>query len=166
MHLSNKLLDQKSKHEHRKSFLLIVMLPYSFLAAALEVTSVTPSTVLINTSEMITLTGSGFSSVIDVYFGSVKSPSFTIRSDSEITAACPIPKGPSQIVHVTVDTGLQRSPIAYSNRFVFQNGIWLAYLGYSTSLSQDCYLPRPFRIGLESIILVYRRIGLQFGHLS
>ncbi len=108
--------------------IILTLLGISSLSASLTVTSVSPSTGAMDQGEAVSIKGTGFTSVQDVYFGSVKSPNYQILSDTEMTAIAPIPSGPAGLVHVIVSDGTETSFISYLNRYVFTRGKWLAYL--------------------------------------
>src|ERR1700733_4377146 len=93
-------------------FFVVVNVP---LFGSLSVTSVTPSSGNSSEGETVTINGSGFTQVVDVYFGSVKSKSFQISSDNTLTAIVPTPAGPSGLVHVSVSDGTNKSPVSPQN---------------------------------------------------
>ncbi|MEU4588539.1 IPT/TIG domain-containing protein [Kitasatospora aureofaciens] len=65
------------------------------------------------TGSVVTLTGSGFSGATAVRFGAVAAPSFTVVSDTQITATAPAGSG---TVQVTVTTpGGTSNYLAYTH---------------------------------------------------
>jgi DNA-binding beta-propeller fold protein YncE len=127
----------------RKSFtwfLYCFVFVNAALLGSLTVTSITPSSGIITQGESVTIKGTGFSQVKDVYFGSVSSKNFKILSDDTLVAVAPIPPGPSGLVHVNVSNGQESSPFTPQNQYLFTQGAWIAYLSIS-SLSEGSILP-------------------------
>ncbi len=104
------------------------MLVFSSVFGALTVTSVTPSSGGIEDEESVTLNGTGFNTVTEVLFGSVKAPYFQINSDTTLVAKVPTPIGPAGLVHVKVSNGETTSYISYQNKYIYSRSGWLAYL--------------------------------------
>ncbi|MGY5134116.1 IPT/TIG domain-containing protein, partial [Streptomyces nigrescens] len=84
------------------------MLPLE--AATPTVTSVSPTSGSTAGGTQVTVTGSGFTGATGVRFGATHAPSFTVNSDTQITATAPVGSG---TVQVTVTT-----PAGTSNQFV------------------------------------------------
>ncbi|MFG2094066.1 IPT/TIG domain-containing protein, partial [Streptomyces sp. NPDC048612] len=80
------------------------------LAATPTVTSVSPNSGSTAGGTTVTVTGTGFTGATAVRFGATPSPSFTVNSDTQITATSPVGSG---TVQVTVTT-----PSGTSNQFV------------------------------------------------
>ncbi|MFJ3953849.1 beta strand repeat-containing protein [Streptomyces libani] len=79
-------------------------------AATPTVTSVSPTSGSTAGGTQVTVTGAGFTGATGVRFGATQSPSFTVNSDTQITATAPVGSG---TVQVTVTT-----PAGTSNQFV------------------------------------------------
>ncbi len=67
------------------------------------VTSVSPNTGSVLGGTTVTITGTGFTGASQVLFGTVPASSFTVNSDTKITAVSPVPVG-SGTVDVKVTT--------------------------------------------------------------
>ncbi len=80
-----------------------------------EVTGVSPSTGPTAGGTTVTLTGSGFTGATAVMFGAAPATSFTIHSDTQITAVAPAGNGS---VNVTVTTPAGTSATSSSNAFL------------------------------------------------
>ncbi|MGI8552908.1 MAG: IPT/TIG domain-containing protein [Dehalococcoidia bacterium] len=65
---------------------------------------------------VVSISGSGFSGATAVGFDATPAASFSVISDSQITAVSPPGSG---VVHVTVSVGGQISPVSDSNRFTY-----------------------------------------------
>ncbi len=85
------------------------------------ITSVVPSvlnpTLFIKPNQTITISGSGFTGATAVNFGSVPASSFTVDSDSQITAV--IPPGFAGTVDITITTAGGNSPITQNDKFTY-----------------------------------------------
>ncbi len=68
---------------------------------------------------VVTLTGKNFAGTTSVNFGGVKAVSFTINSDSSITAVAP--SQPSGRVYITVTTAAGTSGATIANRYTYSN---------------------------------------------
>ena len=89
-------------------------LPYSYTTAGLPVvTGISPSQGPVSGGNTVTITGSGLSGITTVTFGAVPSPSFTVVSDTGITAVAPpgVP-GPVEIT-VTAPAGSDTADVLY-----------------------------------------------------
>lgn len=82
--------------------------------AATTVSSISPTAGSPGTT--VTITGSGFTGATAVYFGLVPAASFTVNSDSQITAVSPLGGG---AVDVTVAAAGGRSPQVAADRFTY-----------------------------------------------
>jgi hypothetical protein len=90
--------------------------------AAPTVTAVTPISGLTNGGQSVTITGSGFSAATGVFFGGVAAGSFTINSDTQITARTPANSAGTVDVTVTNPTGSSVTSGADQFQFVAANG--------------------------------------------
>ena len=117
-----------------KLFLLTLSV-FSSVFGSLTISSVTPNTGVINNGGNVILKGSGFKVIKDVYFGSVKSNSFTILDDSTVVAVAPTDSGPIGLVHVTVSNANETSNKSFQCRYIFTQGQWLGYLAGLTPCS-------------------------------
>ncbi len=127
------------------TFILIL----SSVFGALTVTSVTPSTGGIDDAGSVTLSGTGFTTVAEVLFGSVKSPHFQIISDTSLVAKAPIPIGPAGLVHVKVSNGQTTSYISYQNKYVFTGGGSLAYFSRIAANMGGAIIPYSLSQGIS-----------------
>jgi hypothetical protein len=91
--------------------------PAARAATAPRVTTVNPGSGLGAGGNVVTLTGSGFSTSSTVTFGSVKSPRVTYVSSSRLYAKAPAHSLGQVHVHVTTSVGRSASMVA--NRYVF-----------------------------------------------
>jgi hypothetical protein len=86
-------------------------------APAPALTSLLPTSGSTAGGTLVTLTGTGFSGAVSVLFGSVPATSFTIVSDTSITAVAPPQAAGTWDVTVTTYTGT--SPISAADRFTY-----------------------------------------------
>lgn len=113
----------------------------SSLWGELSVTSVKPHNATVNSCEIVEVIGTGFDQVKEVYFGSVKSPSFTKLSDTKLQAQAPLLNTPAGHVHIKVKGNDERSPVSSKNRFSYIGGGWLAYVTHGFSHTADSIFP-------------------------
>jgi len=78
---------------------------FTFVASAPSVTAVTPSSGPTGGGTTVTITGSGFSGATKVAFGAVRATSFTVVSNTEITAVTPVQPAGVRPVLVTTTLG-------------------------------------------------------------
>jgi hypothetical protein len=67
----------------------------------------------------VTITGTGFTGATAVKFGATDAKTFTVNSDTSITAVSPKVKGGSSTVDVTVTTPAATSPTSTADQFTF-----------------------------------------------
>ena len=155
-----------------KLFLLSLFV-FSSVFGSLTVSSVSPNTGVINNGGNVTIQGSGFTTITDVFFGSVKSNSFTILDDSTLVAAVPTDTGPMGLVHVTVSNANETSDISFLNRYIFTQGQWLGYLAGLTPcfiIPLDIYtgqsaLPSTFLNGnIHCLVINSNNTRVYFSH--
>jgi YVTN family beta-propeller protein len=130
-----------------KLFLLTLSI-CSSVFGSLTVSSVSPNTGTINNGGNVTINGSGFTEIKDVYFGSVKSHSFTVLDDSTVIATAPTDSGPMGLVHVTVSNANETSDISFRSRYIFTQGKWLGYL---TGLTPCSIIPLDIFTGQSAL---------------
>jgi hypothetical protein len=90
---------------------------FTYADPAPTVTGVSPSTGSTAGGETVTITGTGFTSAYDVSFGGV-SASFTVNSDSSITAVTPA--GSAGTVDVTVSAFGGTSTTSHADQFTYR----------------------------------------------
>jgi hypothetical protein len=90
--------------------------------AAPNVTGVTPISGLTSGGQSVTITGSNFTSATGVFFGAVAASSFTINSDTSITATTPANAAGLVDVTVTVPSGGSATATADQFQYVAVNG--------------------------------------------
>lgn len=129
--------------------MILALLGSSSLSASLTVTSVSPATGTFDQGEAVSIEGTGFNSVQDVFFGSVKSPVYQILCDTAMTALAPIPEGPAGLVHVIISNGTAVSPISYQNRYVFTQEEWVAYLTHGACNLAGSIIPFSLTEGIS-----------------
>ncbi len=83
-----------------------------------SVSSISPNFGPILGGTTVTITGNNFSSTSNVYFGSIPATSFTVVSNTEITAVSPAATTPST-VDITVAVGGFSSPTTVNDRFTY-----------------------------------------------
>ncbi len=92
-------------------------------------TSISPSSGLADVNTNVTITGTGFSNALRVMFGSKKTISFVVNSDSQITAVAPTATT-GDVVDVTVTTYNGTSATSSADLFTYgklaQNAIFTA----------------------------------------
>lgn len=120
---------------------MLVLVYSSTVFGDFVVSSVTPQNSNLGNDATVTLEGSGFNEISELYFGSIKSPSFQIFSDSLLETQVPIPIGPFTHVHVKVGNGEVLSPVSFQNRYTFTNSYWLAYVSTGKTASQGGIVP-------------------------
>ena len=82
------------------------------------VTGITPAQGPVTGGTILTITGTGFGGATAVDFGSTKATSFTVVSDTQITATSPAGTG---VVHVTVVTAGGTSATSSADQFSYQS---------------------------------------------
>ena len=87
------------------------------LAAQPVVTSVAPSSGATSGGTSVTITGHDFTGATAVSFGGVAAPSFTVKSDTSVTAVAPA--GAAGSVDVTVTTPAGQSALSAADRFMY-----------------------------------------------
>jgi hypothetical protein len=87
---------------------------FTYMLSAPTVTKVEPSHGSAGTT--VTITGTGFTGASAVHFGATSAESFTVNSDTSITAVSPREKG---TVDVTVTTPAGTSPTSAADQFTF-----------------------------------------------
>ena len=80
------------------------------------VSGISPNTGLTTGGTTVTITGSNFTSALSVSFGNIAASSFTVNSDTSITAVSPTGTG---VVDVTVTTPLGTSPTSSNDNFTY-----------------------------------------------
>jgi hypothetical protein len=82
------------------------------------ISGITPSSGSVKGGTTVTITGSDFSNVSSVAFGSLPAQSFTVNSESQITAVAPRVTAPSSVpVSVTTPAGTATSSQPFTYRF-------------------------------------------------
>ncbi len=81
------------------------------------VSSISPTSGPAAGGTTVTITGSGFTGASKVLFGTVAASSFTVNSDTQITAVSPVGSG---TVHVTVITSAGTSVTSNADQFTYQ----------------------------------------------
>jgi len=110
----------------KQSFLkiLLLMLIYSTaLISAPVITNISPNLGPSAGGNTVTITGSGFTGTIAVNFGS-RAATFTVVSDTTITAIAPVSAAGDASITVTTPTGI--SALSQQDLYVYQ-GSWYAY---------------------------------------
>ncbi len=74
--------------------------PYTYVSVPTLV-SVTPNTGPVTGGTVVTITGTGFTGATGVFFGFLPAVSFTVNSDTQITAVTPLGFGPAPITVTT-----------------------------------------------------------------
>lgn len=90
---------------------------FTYLAAPPAVTAVNPTSGSTSGGTTVTLAGTSFSGATAVAFGGVPAASFTVTSDTAITATAPAHA--AGVVNVTVATPAGTSPAATGNEFTY-----------------------------------------------
>ena len=93
---------------------------YSLTQLPASVTSVAPSSGPAAGGTTVTITGARFTGALLVYFGTAPAPSFTVDSDSQITATSPAHGSGPVDVRVTILYGT--SAVSSSDHFTFNSG--------------------------------------------
>lgn len=106
------------------SFLLIFSTHY--LAAAPEITSVNPSNGPTSGGNVITITGSGFTGSTAVNFGNRPAASFTVLTDTSLSATVPI--GTVGTVDIAVTAASQTSAQSRSDIYTYTQSGWQGIL--------------------------------------
>ena len=88
------------------------------VASGPVVSSISPTSGPIAGGMTITITGSGFSGASQVLFGTVPASSFTVKSDTQITAVSPAGSG---TVHVIVTTPKGITTTSNADQFTYQS---------------------------------------------
>lgn len=88
----------------------------AFLTAPPVVSGVESASGPIDGGETVTITGTGFVAVTAVRFGSSEAASFTVNSETTLTATVPLGRG---TVDVTVSTPAGTSPTSAADRFTY-----------------------------------------------
>src|SRR5258708_4670920 len=112
------------------SFILIAFFSFPLLHSAPVITNVSPNFGPDTGGSVVTIIGSGFTGATAVDFGPNAATTFTVDSDTQITATTPayVPI----IVDVTVTTPSGTNPITFMSKFVYQGPI-LSIVGNRTS---------------------------------
>ena len=86
---------------------------YTYIAAP-TITSISPSSGSTSGGLSILITGTNFSGVSSVTFGGTKAQSFTVNSETQITAVTPVKSSGVANVQVTTAGGIATSPLAFT----------------------------------------------------
>ncbi len=110
---------------------------YGATEPAPTVTSISPTTGPTSGGTAVTITGDGFTGATGVKFGTTASPSFTIQSNSVLTAVSP--SGAAGAVDVTVTTSGGTSATSAADRFTFVSltGCTIVWVGTDGSSWSD-----------------------------
>lgn len=114
-----------------------------------EVTLVSPPFGSVTGGTVVTITGKNFSQASEVKFSGVAAASFTVDSDTEITATTPKALRPGQ-VNVTVTTFAGTNPDTHFDDFVYT----------------ACVVPRIKNRTLKVAKSMLRRAGCKLGHVK
>jgi hypothetical protein len=90
---------------------------YTYLAAVPSVTSISPNTGTTAGGTQVTITGANLTGATRVAFGAVLAPSFTVNSDTSITATAPVQAVGT--VDVTVSTPAGTSPTSPADQYSY-----------------------------------------------
>jgi len=86
---------------------------YTYLAAP-TITSVSPSSGSTSGGLSVLITGTNFSGVTGVTFGGTKAQSYTVNSETQITAVTPVRSEGTALVQVTTGGGVATSPVSFT----------------------------------------------------
>jgi IPT/TIG domain-containing protein/PASTA domain-containing protein len=114
-----------------------------------EVTNVTPSFGPVTGGTLVTITGKNFSQASSVKFGSLSAASFTVDSDTEITATAPRSLRPGK-VDVAVTTLAGENPNTRFDDYIYR----------------ACVVPKVKNKTLKVTKTLLRRRGCKLGHVK
>lgn len=152
---------------YRLFFLFLVLISTSFVSAAL-VTDVSPNNGPVAGGNPVSIIGSGFTGATAVQFGTSPALSFTVNSDSLITALAP--PHVFGIVNVIVTAPSGTSTVTLADRYVYQ-GTWTAYVtnqstGQVTPISIPANVPgTPITVGGDPVDIAITPDG-QFAYVT
>ena len=89
---------------------------FTYLAAPPQIASISPTSGPTAGGTTVTIRGSGFTGASRVLFGATAANSFTVNSDTQITAVSPVGRG---TVHVTVMTPVGTTATSNADRFTY-----------------------------------------------
>jgi hypothetical protein len=92
---------------------------FTYIASTPSVASVSPQSGPVSGGTTVTITGTGFTGTTKVAFGPVAAGSFTLVSDSEITAVTPAQPAGARGVYVTTVGGGTSPPAGPSDEFTY-----------------------------------------------
>jgi len=93
--------------------------PFTYVTPAATVTGVTPPAGTTAGGTTVTITGTGFTGATSVAFGAVAATSYTVVSDTEITADSPAQAASIQNIQVTTAGGIS-TPVAAVDTFTYK----------------------------------------------